>query len=101
MTSLELCFLQTVSSKPVFAGDGQSTDGKRDFSLRAVCLSAEIRTKNESSSSGGAFCLQVVCFRCGFLLPQGCCHTMAVQCHVELELVLTLILDGWIEICCY
>lgn len=42
VTSLELCFLQTLCSKPLFAGDGQC---KRDFSLRAICICAEIRKK--------------------------------------------------------
>lgn len=45
VTSFKLCFLQTVFSKPLFAGDGQSFDGKRDFPLRTICLCAETRTK--------------------------------------------------------
>lgn len=73
VTSLELWFLQSAFSKPLFAGDGQSFDGKRDFSLRAICLCAEIRTKIravvvEEPCACKWLALDVAC----------CCHKVAV-----------------------
>lgn len=88
MTCLELCFLHTVFSKPPFAGDGKSFDRKKDFSLTEICLCAKIRTKIralvvvEEPLACKWLALNVAC-----LLPEGCCHMMAVQCHVELEFV--------------
>lgn len=80
----ELCFLCTDFSKSLFAGDRKFSDKERDVRLTEICLCEEIRTKIRRLVVEELFACRY-CFKCGLLLPRGCCHMIAVWCHVEME----------------
>lgn len=59
---------------------------RRGTSGTEIRLCEEIRTKIRRLVVEKPFACRY-CFKCGLLLPRGCCHMIAVPCHVEMEFV--------------